>query len=106
MFETYFGLRSFEEAPRNDKIAFLTDESGSMIALFKVGDATYPKIFHVGFMRGSVEEVRRLHGKLKEGGSEPEEPRQDHGRFTVYFKAPGGFTVEVNSMQEAEAKAD
>jgi lactoylglutathione lyase len=103
MFETYFGLRQAEWAPPDTRMAFLHDDSGSLIALFKVKDTTYPKIFHVGFMRGSVDEVKAMHEKLTAGGFEPEEPREEHGRFTFYFKAPGGFTVEVNSMVSGPA---
>jgi lactoylglutathione lyase len=98
MFETYFGLRRSEGAPFNQRMAFLTDDSGALITMFKVDDTTYPKIFHIGFMRGSTDEVEAMHKRLTAGGFEPEETREEHGRFTFYFKAPGGFTIEVNSL--------
>jgi hypothetical protein len=66
--------------------------------LFKVNDAKYPKLFHLGFMRESVEEVAHLHQQLTAGGFEPEEAREEQGRFTFYFRAPGEFTVEVNCL--------
>ncbi len=97
MFETFFGLRKAEWAPDDDRMAFLHDDSGALLALFKVKDATYPKIFHIGFMRESVDEVNKIHEMLTAGGFQPETPREEHGRFTFYFKAPGGFTVEVNT---------
>lgn len=97
MFETYFGLTPMG-LPVNDKMAFLTDDAGAVLSLFRVKDATYPKIFHIGFIQETTDEVRAIHARLAEGGFEPEEPREEHGRFTFYFKAPGGFTVEVNAF--------
>jgi catechol 2,3-dioxygenase-like lactoylglutathione lyase family enzyme len=98
MFETYFGLRRVEGFPSNQKMAFLTDDAGALISVFKVADATYPTIFHIGFTRPTVTEVSAIRERLSAGGFEPEEARHEHGRFTFYFKSPGGFTVEVNSF--------
>ena len=98
MFETYFGLRRVEYAPSNQKMAFMNDDSGMLLSLFKVEDVNYPKIFHIGFIQSSVAEVMAMHEKLKAGGFDPQEPRQEQGRFTFYFKAPGGFMVEVNTL--------
>ena len=53
-------------------------------------------------MQGSIEQVHIIHEKLKAGGFDPEDIREEHGRMTFYFKAPGNFVIEVNSlMQEA-----
>ena len=98
MFETYFGLRRAPWAPVDDRMAFLNDDDGAVISLFRVKDATYPKIFHVGFIRDSADEVHAIHARLAADGFDPEEPREEHGRLTFYFKAPGGFTVEVNAF--------
>ena len=103
MFQTYFGLRPVDGFPANPKMAFLNDDAGALISLFKVGDAVYPKIFHVGFTRGTVAEVREIHAKLAAGGLEPDEPREEHGRFAFYFRSPGGFTVEVNAFLPRDA---
>ena len=97
MFETFFGLRR-TGMPVNDKMAFLTDDGGGILSLFRVKDATYPKIFHIGFIQERVEHVHAIHARLTEGGFAPETPREEHGRVTFYFQAPGGFTVEVNAF--------
>ena len=34
-----------------------------------------------------------------QAASPPKSPRDEHGRYTFYFKAPGGFTVEVNAFR-------
>ena len=102
MFETYFGLRR-GGAPVDDRMAFLNDDRGAVISLFKVKDATYPKIFHVGFIRDTVEEVHALHAELVAGGFEPDAPREEHGRLTFYFWAPGGFRVEVNTFLKGDS---
>lgn len=98
MFETYFGLVRVPEAPMNAKMGFMLDDDGALITLFKTNDAVYPKIFHIGFMQGNVEQVYVIHEKLKAGGFNPEGIREEHGRMTFYFKAPGNFVVEVNSL--------
>ena len=98
MFEKYFGLRSVGGFPANDKMGFLNDDSGALITIFRVPDADYPKIFHIGFMQDSVEQVHRLDEELSADGFEPGALREEHGRKTFYFQAPGGFTVEVNAF--------
>ena len=98
LLETYFGLRRLEWVAANPKMAFLADDAGALLSLFKVADATYPKTFHIGFMRPTAAEVTQVHDRLAAGGFDPEPPREEHGRFTFYFRAPGGFTVEVNSL--------
>ncbi len=99
MFETYFGLRRAEWGPCDDRMAFLNDDDGAVISVFRVKDAIYPKIFHIGFIQDDAGKVTEIHEKLTAGGFAPEQPRDEHGRFTFYFKAPGGFTVEVNAFR-------
>jgi catechol 2,3-dioxygenase-like lactoylglutathione lyase family enzyme len=99
MFETYFGLCRVP-GMCNAKMGFLTDDGGSLITLFKTNSVVYPKIFHIGFMLGSVEQVNDMHARLAAGGFQPEVAREEHGRFTFYFQAPGGFVVEVNSLAD------
>ena len=75
MFETYFGWRRAEGTPVNERMAFLLDDSDALITMFKVKDATYPKIFHIGFIQDSVEQVTAMHERLTAGGFEPENVR-------------------------------
>lgn len=99
MFETYFGLRRVPWGPSDDRMAFLNDDDDAVISVFRVKDAVYPKIFHIGFIQDDAAEVDAIHAKLAAGGFAPEDPRDEHGRYTFYFKAPGGFTVEVNAFR-------
>ncbi len=99
MFETYFGLRRAPWGPCDDRMAFLLDDDDAVVSVFRVKDATYPKIFHIGFIQDDVGKVTDIHEKLTAGGFAPEAPRDEQGRFTFYFKAPGGFTVEVNAFR-------
>ena len=66
--------------------------------MFRVKDATYPKTFHIGFIQDETAKVDAMHQRLTEGGFEPEAPREEFGRYTFYFQAPGGFTIEVNAF--------
>jgi lactoylglutathione lyase len=101
MLETYFDLVRAPDTPISSKMAFLLDKNGSLITMFKTDDAFYPEIFHIGFMQDTVDQVKEIHKKITAGGYNPEEIREEHGRMTFYFKAPGGFMVEVNSLIEA-----
>jgi hypothetical protein len=49
-------------------------------------------------MRGSVDEVKHIHEHLTAGSFKPQEPREQQGRFTFSFKAPGGVAIEVNPL--------
>ncbi|QEH37633.1 Glyoxalase/Bleomycin resistance protein/Dioxygenase superfamily protein [Aquisphaera giovannonii] len=97
-FEDHFGLRCV--ADRGDVLAVLADED-SIVALNhfpKAADFTYPDdywAFHIGFLQPNRERVDAIHASLKAGGYAPEEPREFHGAWTFYVKAPGGFYVEV-----------
>ncbi len=100
--ETYFGLRCLA-APAPETIVVLADESDCIIALsnFKKGDAiVYPNGFHIGFMQPSREAVDAIHARLAGDGIEVGPRKTFHGAWTFYFKAPGGFTVEVGHQHE------
>ena len=59
------------------------------------GEVTYPPGFHVGFVQESEAQVDQINQRLREDGIEVPKPARMHGSWTFYFKAPGGFTVEV-----------
>lgn len=101
-FETYFGLRCVAERGRN-ALAVMLDESGFILTLNnfeKVKALEYPGAFHIGFMQDSRERVDEIYERLKSGGFEMEPPREFHGAWTFYFRAPGGFDVEVGYQHE------
>jgi catechol 2,3-dioxygenase-like lactoylglutathione lyase family enzyme len=96
--ETYFGLRGMESFPGDDNFAILFDEDGFALSLMRLNaksEAKYPGNFHIGFMQGSEERVNEINQRLKDDGYRVPAPKQFHGSWTFYMKAPGGFTVEV-----------
>jgi lactoylglutathione lyase len=96
-FETYFGFQCVMEKGR-EALVVLADESGFVLTLNnfnKVAEVKYPGAFHVGFMQPSRERVDEIHARLKAGGFDPEPPKEFHGAWTFYLRAPGGFLVEV-----------
>lgn len=38
---------------------------------------------------------KKINRQLREDGYDVEPPSRQHGAWTFYFEAPGGFTVEV-----------
>ncbi len=97
--EKYFGLKSMSG---NNNMAFLSDDNGLVLTLtsMKVGKETevrYPVTFHVGFIQESEERVNEINKRLKDDGFDVPPPSRQHGSWTFYFKAPGGFTIEVLS---------
>lgn len=96
-FETYFGLKCVAERGR-DALAVMIDESGFILTVNnfeKVKEVEYPAAFHIGFMQDSRERVDEMYERLKSGGFEMEPPRDFHGAWTFYLRAPGEFVVEV-----------
>ena len=96
-YETYFGFRCVAARGR-DALAVLVDESGFILTLNnfdKVTEVSYPGAFHIGFMQDSRERVDEIYQRLKSGGFDMEPPREFHGAWTFYLRAPGGFLVEV-----------
>jgi catechol 2,3-dioxygenase-like lactoylglutathione lyase family enzyme len=95
--QTYFGLRG---GSVNTNIGFLQDDNGLVLSLMspKVGgetDVRYPATFHIGFIQESEERVNEINRQLRADGLEVPDPSRQHGSWTFYFTAPGGFTVEV-----------
>jgi len=96
-FETYFGLRCVFERGR-DTLVVLVDESGFVFTLSnfdKAAEVEYPGAFHIGFMQENRERVDEIYERLKADGFEAQPPREFHGAWTFYLRAPGGFLVEV-----------
>jgi catechol 2,3-dioxygenase-like lactoylglutathione lyase family enzyme len=76
----------------------MVDESGFIFTLSnfdKAEKVEYPGAFHIGFTQESREEVDEMHKRLTSAGFDAEPPREFHGAWTFYFRAPGGFLVEV-----------
>jgi lactoylglutathione lyase len=98
-FETYLGLRCIVSVSRgDDDFAVLTDEARFALTLNNLDKARpveYPGGFHIGFMQDSPECVDEIHQRLMSDGFDVESPRLDHGAWTFFFRAPGGFVIEV-----------
>ena len=92
--EKYFGLSELGGGNRNR--AFLRDDRGLVLSLFKGKDVHYPGTFHIGFIQDSEAKVDEVNRRLKEDGFDVDAPQRLHG-WTFYVEAPGGFTVEVLS---------
>jgi catechol-2,3-dioxygenase len=91
--EKYFGLKPMGKATA--KMAFVSDDNGMVISMFTGTEVKYPDTFHIGFIQESQAKVNEIHQRLKENGFDVPSPSKQHGSWTFYFKAPGGFTIEV-----------
>ncbi|MGI8748522.1 MAG: VOC family protein [Deinococcus sp.] len=98
LFERYFGLRQAEGMPRNVNMAFLHDDDNALISVFRSKDVAYPKVFHIGFLQDTPEQVRAIYTGLTEGGYQIPAPTENYGRLTFYFNTPVGFVIEVESF--------
>ena len=108
-FETYLGFRHLTGAPQSDTFVVLVDESGFVLSLNNFTEAeevAYPGAFHVGFRQDSREQVDALYQRLKADGFHMKPPHEFHGGWTSYFRAQGGFLVEVFHQPGAERRSD
>ena len=97
-FETHFGFRHLAVAPQSDTFVVLVDESGFVLSLgnfTEAAEVVYPGAFHVGFRQDRREQVDAFYQRLKADGFDMKPPHEFHGAWTFYFRAPGGFLVEV-----------
>jgi catechol 2,3-dioxygenase-like lactoylglutathione lyase family enzyme len=103
MFETYFGLHCI--VSRGSGLAVMGDDDGMVFVLNnferKRADFEYPDDFavlHIGFLQNSREAVDAIHARLVADGWDPPAPRVYHGAWTFYFKAKGGYFIEVGAQ--------
>ena len=97
--QKYFRMQSLGG---NNSIAFLTDDNGMILTLtsMKIGKETevrYPANFHIGFGQENEDQVDELNRRLREDGFSVPPASNQHGSWTFYFQAPGGYTIEVLS---------
>ena len=100
MFETYFGLQC--SVMRGKALAVMHDEQGMIFVLNdfakKRGTFAYPEdsdVHHIGFIQDSKSDVDAMNARLKADGWDVPPPRDYHGAWTFYFKARGGYFIEV-----------
>src|ERR1051326_6188709 len=91
------GFRDYGPLAPSEAMAFLSDDNGLVLALFrgKDGKVSYPPGFHVGFLQESEERVNQINHQLREDGIKVPQPARLHGAWTFYFQSPGGFLIEV-----------
>ena len=96
--EKHFGFKGFGGMEPNEKMEFLSDDNGMVLALFRGSNGNevkYPPGFHIGFIQESERRVNEINEALLADGYHVAKPARLHGSWTFYFKAPGGFTIEV-----------
>jgi len=91
----HFELRPYGEGHKNFDVLF--DDDDLVLTLIGAGrtQVSYPKTFHIGFMRPTEADVDEINERLRQDGFDVDPPSRQHGAWTFYFDAPGGFTVEV-----------
>ncbi|MEK6399108.1 MAG: VOC family protein [Terriglobus sp.] len=107
--ESIFGLRTLET--RAGKFAVMQDAKGFILALMfdknMTPDRGYPGFFHVGFLQGTLREVNERYDAVAAAGFAAPAPallkRGGPPAYGFYVNAPGGVTVEVSTMNVAEA---
>ncbi len=108
-FCSIFDFRVVEE--RGDKLAVLRNSDGFLLTLMydkrMTADQGYPGFFHVGFLQPTQAAVDAMHQALWDGNHIAPDPaklqRGGPGTYGFYYKAPGGVTVEVSTMNIGEA---
>jgi catechol 2,3-dioxygenase-like lactoylglutathione lyase family enzyme len=108
MFETYFGLHCI--VSRGSGLLVMGDDDGMIFVLNnfsrKRGDFAYPEDFavlHIGFLQDTREAVDAIHARLVADGWDAPAPQVYHGAWTFYFKAKGGYFIEVGAQMPAHA---
>ena len=107
-FETYFRFQCVA-GRQEDALVVLVDESGFVLSLNNFTEAAkvvYPGAFHVGFRQDNREQVDAIYRRLTADGFHLKPPHDFHGGWTFYFRAPGGFLVEVFHQPGAEHRGD
>jgi hypothetical protein len=67
----------------------------------KTAAIVHHKDLHVGFFVASVDEVDRVHARIIADGVAVDAPKKREGRYAFYVKAPGGFDVEVATLDRS-----
>lgn len=98
--EKYYGLRSMEGTTDDATFIGMLDGEGFVLVLLENEggkESIYPESFHIGFLDQSEEKIHEIYQRLKEDGYEVEEPFIRHGGLNLYFRSPGGFTIQISS---------
>jgi lactoylglutathione lyase len=101
----YLGL---QPGGGNAGMQMLRDDHGLVLTLIKARQddlaqtdgasgrsVKYPSSFHIGFIQPTRERVDEINEQLRADGFGVEPASVQHGSWTFYFTAPGGFAIEV-----------
>lgn len=99
-FVKYFGFSRSDTRP-GAPISVVRDETGFTLLFsnFRKEIPVYPEGFHFGFIVETRQEVDRLFAQLKSDGHASTGPKEMHGSYTFYLKAPGDFVLEIQCLQ-------
>lgn len=67
----------------------------------KLDGFDYPKqldILHIDFIQESREAVDAMYARLSGDGWETQTPHETHGAWSFYFRAKGGYFIEVTTL--------
>jgi catechol 2,3-dioxygenase-like lactoylglutathione lyase family enzyme len=98
-FEKYFQMRRLETKGDN-VLTVLSDEAGFVLILNNFDASTvptYPRDFHVGFIRETQAQVTEVYEQMTADGVDVKPPRSAHGGWGFYVHSPGGIQVEVTA---------
>ncbi|WP_026607017.1 VOC family protein [Methylocapsa acidiphila] len=111
MFERYFGLRCL--IARGAGMVVMEDDDGVVLVLSnlprKRGSFAYPEdsdVLHIGFIQETREAVDAMHIRLVADGWDAPAPRDYHGAWTFYFKAKGGYFIEVTTPTPVDREGE
>ncbi|GBQ63677.1 hypothetical protein AA103196_0661 [Ameyamaea chiangmaiensis NBRC 103196] len=103
MFEQYFGLRTL--VVRGTKMTIMQDDDGLVLIINhfdnKLEGFDYPAqldILHIGFIQMSRDAVDALYQRLIGDGWNVQPPHETHGAWAFYFRAKGGYFIEVTTL--------
>lgn len=96
--EKYFGLQSVEGTNPGDTFIAMRDEAGFVLTLMeKKENLSYPKTFHLGFLRQGKEKMFQIYERLKEDQYAVDEPGLYRGtKLNFYVTTPFGFTIQIS----------
>lgn len=96
----HFGYTDvFED--NNADMSVLADGHGGHINLMRGANATYPRLFHIGFDAETEAGVNAVYERLTSAGLTMKPPIHAWGAWTFHFTCPGGdFAIEVACTAE------
>jgi lactoylglutathione lyase len=89
-------MRPYGEGQKNFDVLFDDDELVlTLIGSGRSRPVSYPETFHIGFIQATEADVDEVNSRIRDDGYDVAPPSRQHGAWTFYLEAPGGFTVEV-----------